>query len=72
LQHVPPLCEYKVWIDTERGAETISYLFSMAQLNIMEEEFRAHRMAEHKCAAYFVIHHEMDRERNNEKREERT
>jgi hypothetical protein len=56
------MCDYKVWIDTVRGPEAISYLCSMARLNMMEEEFHARRMLERKCAAYFTIHHEIDRE----------
>jgi hypothetical protein len=43
--YVPPLHDYKVWIDTERSTEVISYLRSMTRLNTMEEEFRACRMA---------------------------
>jgi hypothetical protein len=49
LQHVPPLCDYKVWIDAERNAEVKRYICSMAELNMMEEEFHAHSMEEHKC-----------------------
>jgi hypothetical protein len=30
LQHVLPLCDYKVWIHTVRCPEAISYLCSMA------------------------------------------
>jgi hypothetical protein len=55
LQAVPPLCDYKVWIDTERGAEAKCYLHNMIELNMMEDDFHAHRMAERKRAAYFVI-----------------
>jgi hypothetical protein len=55
LQTVPPLCDYKVWIDTERGAEAKCYLHNMIELNMMEDDFHAHRMAERKRAAYFVI-----------------
>jgi hypothetical protein len=43
--YVPPLHDYKVWIDTERSTEVISYLRSMTRLNTMEEEFCACRMA---------------------------
>jgi hypothetical protein len=46
LQSVLPFCDYKVWIDTKRGLEVISYLCSMAWLNMMEEEFRGRRMTE--------------------------
>jgi hypothetical protein len=42
----------------------------MVELNMMEEEFRARRMAEHKHAAYFTMKREMDREEYKEKREE--
>jgi hypothetical protein len=64
------LCDYNVWIDTERNVEAISYLCSMSQLNMMEEKFHARRMVEHKSNAYFAIRHEMDREEDKEKREE--
>jgi hypothetical protein len=64
------LCDYKVWIDTERGVEVKCHLHNMIELNMMEEEFRAHRTAEHKCTAYFTMKHEMDREEYKEKREE--
>jgi hypothetical protein len=67
LQHVPPLCDYKVWIDTMRGLEMISYLYSMAQLNMMEEEFHAYKMEERRRAAYFAMRHEMDCEQEKEK-----
>jgi hypothetical protein len=63
LQHAPPpRCDYKVWIDPVRGLEAISYLCSMAHLNMMEEEFHTHRMEECKHAAYFSMRREMDRE----------
>jgi hypothetical protein len=70
LQPVPPLCDYKVWIDKERGAEAKHHLHNMIELNMMEKEFHAHRMAEHKHAAYFAMKHEMGREEYKEKREE--
>jgi hypothetical protein len=66
----PPLCDYKVWIDTVRGSEVISYLCSMAQLNMMEGKFCAHRMEERKHTAYFAMCREMDHEQDKEKREE--
>jgi hypothetical protein len=66
LQHIPLLCDYKVWIDTVRGPEVISYLYSMAQLNMMEEDFYAHRMEEHKHASYFAMREE-EREQKHEK-----
>jgi hypothetical protein len=56
------LCDYKVWIDTKGGPKVISYLCSMAWLNIMEEEFYACRMMERRHAAYFAIRREMDHE----------
>jgi hypothetical protein len=59
-----------VWIDTERGAEVKHLLHNMVELNMMEEEFRARRMAKHKRAAYFAMKHEMDREEYKEKQEE--
>jgi hypothetical protein len=70
LQSVPPLCEYKVWIDTERGAVVQRHLCNMVELNMMEEEFRGHRMAERKRATYFVMKCEMAREEYKERREE--
>jgi hypothetical protein len=70
LQLVPPLCDYKVWLDTERCAEAKHYFRNMVELNMMEEEFRACRMAERKCTAYFAMQREMAREEYKEKREE--
>jgi hypothetical protein len=70
LQLVPPLCDYKVWIDTERGADAKHYLCNMVQLNMMEEEFHACRMEERKHAAYFAMQRKMKREEYKEKREE--
>jgi hypothetical protein len=70
LQSVPPLCDYKVWIDTERGAEVKYYLRNMVELNMMEEEFHTHRMVERKHAAYFAMQCEMAREEYKEKRDE--
>jgi hypothetical protein len=69
LQLVPSLCD-KVWIDRERGAEAKHYLCNMVELNMMKEEFRAHRMEERKHAAYFAMQREMDHEEYKEKREE--
>jgi hypothetical protein len=51
---VPPLCDYKVWIDTKRDVEAKHYLYCMVELNMMEEEFRAYRMEELRHAAIFV------------------
>jgi hypothetical protein len=42
----------------------------MVELNMMEEEFRARRMAERKLAAYFTMQCEMAHEEYKEKREE--
>jgi hypothetical protein len=70
LQPVPSLCDYKVWIGTERGAEVKRYLRNMVELNMMEEEFCARRMAECKRAAYFAMRSEMACEEYKEKREE--
>ncbi len=70
LQHVPPLCDYKVWIDTQRGAKEKCYLCSMVELNMMEEEFHARMMAEHKRTTYFVMQREMAHDEYKEKREE--
>jgi hypothetical protein len=60
---------YKVWIDTERGEKVKHHLYNMVKLNMMEE-FRAHRMEEHRRVDYFVMQHEMDRKEYKEKREE--
>jgi hypothetical protein len=70
LQHVPPLCDYNVWIDIERDAEAKRYLRSMVELNMMEE-FRARRMEERRCAAFFARQHEMDHEEYKAMRERR-
>jgi hypothetical protein len=70
LQPVPPLCDYKVWIDTKRGAEVKRYIHNMVELNMMEE-FCARRIVERKRAAYFVMQREMAREEYKEKQEER-
>jgi hypothetical protein len=69
LQLVPPLCDYKVWIDTERGAAVKRHLRNMVELNMMEE-FCGRRMAERKCATYFAMKREMACEEFKEKREE--
>jgi hypothetical protein len=67
LQHVPPLCDYKVWINTGRDAEVKHYLCSMVELDMMEEEFRAHRMEERMRAVFFAKQRESDREEYKEK-----
>jgi hypothetical protein len=67
---MPPLCDYKVWIDTKRGEKAKHHLHNMVQLNMMEEEFHARRMEEHRCAAYFAMQREMDREECKVKQEE--
>jgi hypothetical protein len=70
LQPVFPLCDYKVWIDTERGEEAKNHLRCMVELNLMEEEFRARRTAEHRRGVFFASQREMDDEEYKEKREE--
>jgi hypothetical protein len=70
LQPVPSLCDYKLWIDTERDAEMKRYLHNMVELNIMLEEFRARRISERKCASYFAMKYKMAREDYKEKQEE--
>jgi hypothetical protein len=70
LQPVFPLCDYKVWIDTERCEEEKNHLRHMVKLNLMEEELCARRTVEHKHAVFFASQREMDREEYNEKREE--
>jgi hypothetical protein len=59
LQPVLPLCDYRVWINTERGAAAKRHLRNMVELNMMEEEFRGCRMVERKRAAYFAMKREM-------------
>jgi hypothetical protein len=54
LQLVFPLCDYKVWIDTERGEEAKNHLRRMVELNLMEEEFCARRTAEHRRAIFMI------------------
>jgi hypothetical protein len=71
LQLVPPLCYYKVWINTERGEKAKHHLRNMVQLNMMEEEFCARRMEERRRAAYFAMQREMNHEEYKEKQEER-
>jgi hypothetical protein len=66
LQPVSPLCDYKVWINTERGEEVKHHLYNMVQLNMIEEEFRARRMEERRHATYFAMQREMDHEEYKE------
>jgi hypothetical protein len=70
LQPVFPRCDYKVWIETERGEEAKNHLRRMVELNLMEEEFCARRTAEHRPTIFFASQHEMDHEEYKEKREE--
>jgi hypothetical protein len=70
LQPVFPLCDYKVWIDIERGEEAKNHLRRMVELNLMDEEFRARRTAERRRAVFFSRQREMDREEYKEKPEE--
>jgi hypothetical protein len=70
LQSVPPLRDYKVWIDTERGEKVKHHLRNMVQHIMMEEEFHARRLEERRRAAYFAMQHEMDHEEYKEKRKE--
>jgi hypothetical protein len=67
LQPVFPLCDYKVWIDTERGEEEKNHLRHMVELNLMEKEFRARRTAECRRAVFFARQCEIDREEYKEK-----
>jgi hypothetical protein len=69
LQPVPPSCDYKVWIDTERGEKVKYHLHNMVQLNMMEEEFHARMMEERRHTAYFVMQREMDHKEYKEKRD---
>jgi hypothetical protein len=70
LQPVFSLCDYKVWIDTERGEKAKNHHRRIVELNLMEEEFRARRTTEHKRAVFFASQREMDREEYKEKWEE--
>jgi hypothetical protein len=70
LQPVLSLCEYMVWIDTERDAVAKCYLRNMVELNMMDKEFYARKMAERKRTGYFAMKHEIAREVYKEKREE--
>jgi stress-induced morphogen len=70
LQPVSPLFDYKVWIDTERGAAAKHHLYDMVELNMMEEEFRGHRMVERKRTTYFAMKREIACEEYKDKREE--
>jgi hypothetical protein len=65
-----PLCDYKVWIDTERGEEAKNHLRRMVELNLMKEEFHACRTTERRCAIFFARQREMGREEYKEKWEE--
>jgi hypothetical protein len=70
LQPVPSLYDYKVWINTQRDEKVKHHFRNMVQLNMMEEEFCARRLEEHRHAAYFAMQHEMDHEEYKEKRGE--
>jgi hypothetical protein len=54
-----------------RGLKAIFYLYSMAQLNMMEEKFHAHRMEECTRATYFAMCREMDHEQKEKREVER-
>jgi hypothetical protein len=54
---------------TQRGAEAKRHLRNMVELNMMEEEFHARRMAKRKCVTYFAMKLEMDCGEYKEKRE---
>jgi hypothetical protein len=70
LRPVFSLCDYKVWIDTQRGEEAKHHLRRMVKLNLMEEEICICRIAERRRAIFFARQREMDREEYKEKREE--
>jgi hypothetical protein len=67
---VPPLCDYKVWINIERDVEAKRYLRTMVELNMMDEEFRVRMMEERRRAAFFARQREMDREEYKDKQEQ--
>jgi hypothetical protein len=67
FQLVFSLCDYKVWINTERGEQAKNHLRRMVELNLMEEEFRAHRTAERRHAPFLTRQREMDHEEYKEK-----
>jgi hypothetical protein len=56
----------------ERGEEAKNHHRRMVELNLMEDEFRAHRTAKRRLVVFFARQHEMDREEYKEKREEET
>jgi hypothetical protein len=64
------LCDYKVWINTKRGAVVKCHLCNVVELNMMEEEFRGYRMVERKHASYFTMKREMAHVEYKEKQEE--
>jgi hypothetical protein len=70
LQLMFLLCDYKVWIDTERGEEVKRHLCCMVELNLMEEEFHARRVVERSHDAYFTMQRKMDLDEYKEKREQ--
>jgi hypothetical protein len=65
-----PLCDYKVWIDTERDEEAKNHLRRMVEINLMEEEFHARRTMKRRRAIFFARQREIDREEYKEKQEE--
>jgi hypothetical protein len=68
LQPMFSLCDYKVWIDTERGEEVKRHLRCMVELNLMEEEFHARRVVERNHDAYFIMQRKIDRDEYKENR----
>jgi hypothetical protein len=68
---MPPLCDYKVWIDSERGEKVKHHICNIVQLNMTEEELCTCRMEERRRAVYFAMQCEMDREEYKEMREEK-
>jgi hypothetical protein len=48
------LCDYNVWIDTERGEEAKNHIRRMVELNLMEEEFCARWTAERRRVVFFA------------------
>jgi len=57
-----------VWIDTDRGADAIKHLRSVAREKMEEEAVRDRRMAEARRAWYRRMHREVEDELKEEKR----
>jgi hypothetical protein len=70
LQKVPILCDYKVWIDHERGKDAKAHLRRMICLEMWEEEISEKRRAERERDEYFKARHEATTEEYQRRCEE--